>query len=1500
MCSKIRVFPCRYRQKEVSFPQNRIANCRDPIFIQKLSLMICPSRLSLTLLVAGASALSALSLNAFTPDDPFYPRQWQWNPVRNGINISGAWSSGWTGEGVVIGIIDQWVDPMHEDLAANYNAELSRDFVNETFNTGEMVYPDETHGTLVAGMAAAVGGNGIGVTGAAPKAQIAGLHINFSDGQIFEALALHSGVKEDGTYVSDAAVRILNLSLGESAGAYFSGMLESDQTAFLKASTRNNVIHVLAGGNERSDPTNPNANGCSLQAFEGGIVVGATNDKGKYASFSSYGSNLFVTAPGQNVLSTTRSEATPEEEEEEGDDPDNAELDVSSNPNYEYWNGTSASSPIVAGVVALAAQANVAMDARWAKHALVDSCDVLESMKIYKKDEKTGDSTKEVENWSVNSAGKWFSNDYGFGLINADKFVVNAANIAYTTIRTTVSTEAVAEAGATVWVNPADENDKTRSPLKKFIAEDVSVTQAIESVEVTVDIAGIDVDRDLKIEIVAPDGTRSVVMQEWDDSELDIPGEDEDGNPQSFVWTFVSNAFWGTSAEKASGDWKIEFTNGSGTVGTVNAASLKFNTGEAVLESNTAKMRVQAAKAENDYEAEVLNVHALVLDTGATFTIEGAISNTSEAGKLCVEDSVILNKGTLDVSGTLTSYDANWKGVKIYLNGGTINLNEKGIVEAARGVDVSGGTLNLFGGALSGGTLKIAGGSVVAQQKTSSISSIELSGGRLATNADAVLNVSNFRMTGGVFDMGGTNDFELQATGGDIVVAEKAVVTSATLGASYEEKEVQKTDEKGGLVLDENGVPETEIEVIRTSAALLVKEGATLALGSEFSGGIGLGELLLEGYYADAVFDDVGKEISAEKIVRANAQIRVGGVVKAGSISAKTANISAQDATFTGSLAVDRKSVLSLSGTVKIAGASGLSVAGSSVFNTAAGTVIETSNVVVGGESSFVIGGATDGGVTTIVASPLPGIPGLKCTNSSIVLVSGNSLKTNENVVIEDNSVIELSFTDKLPTDTITFIELSDPTRKSVTVDNSVSVKLDSQSVPTLWNGTEDIPLAYNIDTRGTISADLPEGVELVPLRLTYNQMSGEEIAIAKSLRTCLSDGENTGTSKQLIDEINKIESLSALTATYHEFLPVNLITINSLNNKQANATTGALERRSRELRSGYPVSDVWASPLFNSYGFSFSANPNLVASSGMRQFVGYDLNDNRAMLWANGGHSFSDGDAVGYTSKTETSMTNASIGFDYAISNDFAVGLFLGYSGGKTEMKASGSETEASMRSVGVYFAGSKNDKEGSCYYMGMLSYGMGEYDFTRTSEVGAYRSQASASPDGSQAIGYLAFGYEWDAGSQALSYQWTTGPTASLRYTYNSVDGYTESGNGADTLCVDDYNYDSLLSSLGWRTTVRFNVQEWITFVPEARISWQHEFLDGDEDIDATLAIPGATPFSTVMNKEGADYVTAGIGVTVLIAESTTVALDYDVNFLREDSDPEHNINLMVRCRF
>ena len=115
----------------------------------------------------------------WTPNDTYFSNQWhlentgQDNGVAGeDVNITGAWNSV-RGTGIVIGVVDDGLEWDHEDLSANYESNLDYDYCN--YDSDPMPASWDAHGTAAAGVAAAIGNNGLGVSGAAPDASLAGL-----------------------------------------------------------------------------------------------------------------------------------------------------------------------------------------------------------------------------------------------------------------------------------------------------------------------------------------------------------------------------------------------------------------------------------------------------------------------------------------------------------------------------------------------------------------------------------------------------------------------------------------------------------------------------------------------------------------------------------------------------------------------------------------------------------------------------------------------------------------------------------------------------------------------------------------------------------------------------------------------------------------------------------------------------------------------------------------------------------------------------------------------------------------------------------------------------------------------------------------------------------------------------------------------------------------------------------------------------------------------------
>lgn len=147
------------------------------------------ARLALaTALVLGSLAVTAQAQQA----DPLAGRQWHLLntgqavlgdtlPVAgNDLNVDGLFRNGIRGQGVTIAIVDDGLQIAHPDLAANVAAVAGKNFANQSNNPSPSNPDRDNHGTMVGGIAGAVGANNLGVRGVASAATLKGAPVGMA------------------------------------------------------------------------------------------------------------------------------------------------------------------------------------------------------------------------------------------------------------------------------------------------------------------------------------------------------------------------------------------------------------------------------------------------------------------------------------------------------------------------------------------------------------------------------------------------------------------------------------------------------------------------------------------------------------------------------------------------------------------------------------------------------------------------------------------------------------------------------------------------------------------------------------------------------------------------------------------------------------------------------------------------------------------------------------------------------------------------------------------------------------------------------------------------------------------------------------------------------------------------------------------------------------------------------------------------------------------------
>ena len=298
---------------------------------------------------------SEVSFNSalYIPDDPRFAELWGLH--NTGQNVNGtagasdadidareAWDLERGHPDVIVAVIDTGADLDHPDLQPNILPRGTEDW--DFGDAGDAVPDDEDgHGTHVAGTVAAVD-NVAGVIGVAAGCRLMPLRVDLTTG-------MNQNRADAINYVAQQAVANPNRRYVVNCSWRMNGDHAGVRNAIINA-VNNNVVVVFAAGNanQNTDVT-PQFPGVYPQV----IAVAATDQSDVRATFSNFGTNVDVSAPGVNILSTF---------------PDDG---------YDFLDGTSMASPHVAGLAALVWSRSRVLTNQQVRQTIEATCDNIDA-----------------------------------------------------------------------------------------------------------------------------------------------------------------------------------------------------------------------------------------------------------------------------------------------------------------------------------------------------------------------------------------------------------------------------------------------------------------------------------------------------------------------------------------------------------------------------------------------------------------------------------------------------------------------------------------------------------------------------------------------------------------------------------------------------------------------------------------------------------------------------------------------------------------------------------------------------------------------------------------------------------------------------------------------------------------------------------------------------------------------------------------------------------------
>ena len=407
--------------------------------------------------------------------DPLYGCQWHLknydqfsNSAGQDIRVEEVWPT-YTGSGINVAVVDDGMHYQHEDLTDNVLTAF-----NHNYDPGltDIYHPFANHGTAVAGLIAAKD-NSLGMRGVAPGAKIYGYNLLVENTVANKANAMSRNA---------ATTAISNNSWGSADNGRPGHVNELWEIAVKDGVTTGyggkGVFYAWAAGNGGDDDYATLDEYTSYYAVTAVCAVGHDDKRSRY---SEAGANLWVCGPsssgreGQPRIATT-------------------------NNGHSYrssFGGTSAATPIVAGVAALIREADNALTWRDVKLILAASARKVDP-------DNTGWEQGAFKYGSTTDRYN-FNHKYGFGMVDAKA----AVDLAETWANVRDLREITAESRVINLPIP----DFPSSGMPTTVTTSLTIDPFVEFVEFVEVNAHFNhrYFRDLTVELVAPSGTVSTL-----------------------------------------------------------------------------------------------------------------------------------------------------------------------------------------------------------------------------------------------------------------------------------------------------------------------------------------------------------------------------------------------------------------------------------------------------------------------------------------------------------------------------------------------------------------------------------------------------------------------------------------------------------------------------------------------------------------------------------------------------------------------------------------------------------------------------------------------------------------------------------------------------------------------------------------------------------------------------------------------------------------------------
>jgi outer membrane autotransporter protein len=305
-------------------------------------------------------------------------------------------------------------------------------------------------------------------------------------------------------------------------------------------------------------------------------------------------------------------------------------------------------------------------------------------------------------------------------------------------------------------------------------------------------------------------------------------------------------------------------------------------------------------------------------------------------------------------------------------------------------------------------------------------------------------------------------------------------------------------------------------------------------------------------------------------------------------------------------------------------------------------------------------------------------------------------------------------------------------------------------------------------------------------------------------------------------------------------------------------------------------------------------ANANVVGGTEMsdsKQMVCCTTAAPKWGVWVSGNVTLADQDAISTFSGFHSTLGSPTIGVDYRVCPDLVLGVLGSYTTGSADF-GDGSNIGVDAEIAALYGAW----RSGNWHVDGIAGGGLTQFHDSRSTFGGL---TANSTVRGDDFLVDSTAGYDFNLGDNFM-----VTPELGVQYTHLDLDSFSEEGAGLFNLSEGDQNIDSLRTHLGFKISKAFHLAKDLTFAPEVRAQWYHEFLDDSRGVSESLpGAPAIGSFSVNTFEPERDFALLGVGLNTAFTGYKGVPIGLFVNYnaqVGQDDFIANSVNAGIRVDF